>query len=120
MFKEWKKGDSWEMERFDGYFKNPIPFYDGFKVFVIEDAARCLASMKTGQVHAWLVMGGTTLTDMLQVQKETDGKMRAARSGPGTIRCFYFFHWNKPPLDDPRVRKAIDLALERTEFAEVS
>ena len=39
-FKEWTKGDSWEMERFDGYFKNPIPFYDGFKVFVVEDAAR--------------------------------------------------------------------------------
>ena len=119
MFKEWKKGDSWEMERFDGYFKNPIPFYDGFKVFVIEDAARRLASMKTGQVDAWLVMGGTTLTDMLQVQKETGGKMRAARSGPGTIRPF-IVHWNKPPLDDPRVRKAIYLALERSEFAEVA
>ena len=119
MFKEWKKGDSWEMERFDGYFKNPIPFYDGFKVFVIEDAARRLASMKTGQVDAWLVMGGTTLTDMLQVQQETGGKMRAARSGPGTIRCFYF-HWNKPPLDNPQVRKAIYLAIERDEFADVA
>ena len=118
-FKEWTKGDSWEMERFDGYFQNPIPFYDGFKVFVVEDAARRLASMKTGQVDAWLVMGGTTLKDMLQVQKETDGRMRAARSGPGTIRCFYF-HWNKPPLDDPRVRKAIYLAVDRQEIAEIA
>jgi peptide/nickel transport system substrate-binding protein len=85
-FKEWTKGDSWEMERFDGYFKDPIPFYDGFKVFVVEDAARRLASMTTGQVDAWLVMGGTSLKDMLQVQKETDGRMRAAKSGAGTLR----------------------------------
>ena len=119
MFKEWKKGDSWEMERFDGYFKNPIPFYDGFKAFVIEDAARRLASMKAGQVDAWMVMGGTTLADMLQVQRETGGKMRAVRSGPGVIHCFYF-HWDKQPLDDHRVRKAIYLAIDRSEFAEVA
>ena len=119
MFKEWKKGDSWEMERFDGYFKNPIPFYDGFKVFVIEDASRRLASMTTGQVDAWLVMGGTTLKDMLQVQKETDGRMRAAWSGPGTVRAFYF-HWDKPPLDDVRVRKAMYLAMDRQEITEIA
>ncbi len=117
-FKEWRKGDSWEMERYDEYFKNPIPFYDGFKVFVIEDAARRLASMTTGQVDAWLVMGGTSLKDMLQVQKETGGRMRAARSGAGSVRGFWL-HWNKPPLDDPRVRKAIYLAMDRDEISEI-
>ena len=118
-FKKWTKGDSWEMERYDEYFKNPIPFYDGFKVFVVEDAARRLASMKTGQVDAWLVMGGTSLKDMLQVQKETDGRMRAARSGAGSIRGFWL-HWNKPPLDDPKVRKAIYLALDRGEIGDIA
>ena len=118
-FKNWKKGDSWEYERNDDYFMNPIPFYDGFRVFVIEDAARRLASMKTGQVHAWLVMGGTTLHDMLQVQKETDGKMRAVASGAGSVRGFWM-HINKPPLDDPRVRKAIYLAMDRNEIAEIA
>ena len=71
VFKEWKKGDSYEFVRNNNYFLNPIPFYDGYKVFIIEDAARRLASMKTGQVDAWFVMGGTNLVDMLQLQKET-------------------------------------------------
>ncbi len=119
IFKDWKKGDSWEYERNNDYFLDPIPFYDGFKVFVIEDAARRLASMKTGQVHAWLVMGGTTLQDMLQVQKETDGRMRAVTSGAGSVRGFWL-HINRPPLDDPRVRKAIYLAMDRTEIAEIA
>ena len=118
-FKEWKKGDSWEYERNDDYFKSPIPFYDNQKVFVIRDAARRLASMRTGQVDAWLVMGGTTLADMIQVQKETVGRMRAAKSGAGTVRGL-FFHWDKPPLDNPQVRKAIFLALDRDEIAEVA
>jgi peptide/nickel transport system substrate-binding protein len=115
-FKEWKKGDSWEFERNDDYFKNPIPFYDYQKVFVIEDAARRLASMKTGQVDAWLVMGGTSLQDMLQVQKDSGGKMRAALGNVGTLRGFWL-HWNRPPLDDPRVRKAIYLTIDRQDIA---
>ena len=119
VFKDWKKGDSWEYERNNDYFLDPIPFYDGFKVFVIEDAARRLASMKTGQVEAWLVMGGTTLADMLQVQKETDGRMRAVTSGAGSVRGFWL-HWNRPPLDDPRVRKAIYLAMDRQEIADIA
>lgn len=118
-FKEWKKGDSWEYERNDDYFKNPIPFYEGQQVFVIEDAARRLASMKTGQVDAWLIMGGTTLGDMLQVQKESGGKMRAAQGGAGTVRGFWM-NDAKPPLDDPRVRRAIYLALDRDEIGQIA
>ena len=119
-FKEWKKGDSYEYERNDDYFKSPIPFYDNHKVFIIEDEARRLASMKTGQVEAWLVMGGTTLKDMLEVQKDTGGKMRSAFSKfPGSVRGFWL-HWNKPPLDDPRVRKAIYLALDRQEIMDIA
>jgi len=98
---------------------NPIPFYDTHKVFVIEDAARRLASMKTGQVDAWLVMGGTTLQDMLQVQKETDGRMRAAAGGAGSVRGFWL-NVGKPPLNDARVRKGIFLALDRDEISEIA
>lgn len=118
-FKEWKKGDSWEYERNDDYFKNPIPFYESQKVFVIEDAARRLASMKTGQVDAWLVMGGTTLGDMRQVQKESGGKMRATQGGAGSVRGFWL-NDTKPPLDDPRVRKAIYLAIDRQEVGQIA
>ena len=74
IFERCKKGDSYEFVRNNDYFLNPIPFYDGYKVFIIEDAARRLASMKARQVDAWFVMDGTNLVDMLQLQKETGGQ----------------------------------------------
>ena len=119
VFKEWKKGDSYEYERNADYFKNPIPFYETHKVFVIKDAARRLASLKTGQVQAWFVMGGTTLQDMVQVQKESGGKIRPVSSGAGAVRGFWF-NIDKAPFDDPRVRKAVYLALDRDEVMSIT
>ncbi|MCH8898804.1 MAG: ABC transporter substrate-binding protein [Chloroflexi bacterium] len=119
IFEKWKKGDSYEFVRNNDYFLNPIPFYDGYKVFIIEDAARRLASMKTGQVDAWFVMGGTNLVDMLQLQKETGGKMRAVASGAGSVRGFWL-NLDMPPTDDPRIRKAIYLAIDRQEIGEIA
>lgn len=119
IFSDWKKGDSWEFDRNDNYFKDPMPFFDTMKVFVIEDAARRLASLTTQQVMGWLVMGGTTLEDMMLVQKDSGGAMRAYASGPGSMRGFWM-HLNKPPFDDPRVRRAVYLTVDREAIRQVS
>jgi len=118
-FRDWKKGDSFSFDRNDDYFKGPMPFFDGMKVFVIEDSARRLASLSTLQGMGWLVMGGTTLKDMLQVQGDSDGKMRAYASGPGSMRGFWM-HLNKPPFDDVRVRRAVYLAVDREAVRQIS
>ena len=56
---------------------------------------------------------------MIQIQKETGGQMRFAKSGTGSTLVMWL-HWSRPPLDDPRVRKAIYLALDRQEIADVA
>ena len=78
---EWKKGDSYSYDRYDNYFKNPQPYADGLKVFIIKDYARRLATLKTRQVIGMLYMSGSWLPeDMLQIQKETNGGMRFAKT----------------------------------------
>ena len=96
-----------------------MPYADGMKVFIITDYARRLATLKTQQVMGRYNMGGILLADAEQVQKETDGKMRVLKGGAAGVYGFWF-HWNRPPLDDPRVRKAIYLALDRHEIAEIA
>ena len=116
----WKKGDSYRFDRYDNYFKNPQPYFDGLKVFVIKDYARRLATLKTRQVMGVYITGGTNLPeDMLAIQRETNGGMRYAKAGVGTLSGFWF-HWTRPPLDDARVRKAIYLALDREEISDVA
>ena len=118
-FRSWKKGDSYEYDRNDDYFKDPMPYADGMKVFIITDYARRLATLKTQQVMGRYGLGGILLADAEQVQRETGGKMRVLKGGASAVYGFWF-HWNRPPLDDPRVRKAIYLAVDRHEIAEIS
>ena len=120
IFDNWKKGDSYRFDRYDNYFKNPQPYFDGLKVFIIKDYARRLATLKTRQVMGLYYMTGSNLpADMIQIQKETGGQMRFAKSGTGSTLVMWL-HWSRPPLDDPRVRKAIYLALDRQEIADVA
>ncbi|MFQ6027972.1 MAG: ABC transporter substrate-binding protein [Dehalococcoidia bacterium] len=113
ILKEWRKGDSYQFERYNNYFKAPMPFFDGIQVFVIEDYARRLASLKTQQVMGAFAMGdGYLAQDMLLVQEETGGKMRALQSGAGSIHGLWL-NSSRAPLEDPAVRKAIYLALDR-------
>jgi peptide/nickel transport system substrate-binding protein len=119
-FDNWKKGDSYRFDRYDNYFKNPQPYFDGLQVFIIKDYARRLATLKTRQVMGLYYMTGSNLpADMIQIQKETNGGMRFARSGTGSTLVMWL-HWSRPPLDDARVRKAIYLALDRQEISDVA
>ena len=116
----WKKGDSYRFDRYDNYFKNPQPYFDGLKVFIIKDYARRLATLKTRQVMGIYIMGSSNLPqDMMQIQKETGGQMRYQQGGVSAVYGFWV-HWTRPPLDDPRVRKAIYLAIERQEISDVA
>ena len=45
----WQKQEGYEYVRNPNYFKAPRPFFDGFKVFLIQDVARAIATLKVGQ-----------------------------------------------------------------------
>ena len=112
--KGWEKDGFQEYERNDSYFKNPRPFFDGLKVFIVRDAARRLAAWQTEQAyahyHPWT--GANAPWDMLQLEKDTDGRMRASiMEGVGLQTLFLNF--TKPPFDNPDIRRAFFIGIDR-------
>ena len=112
VFNNFEKGISFEYLKNPTYFKEGRPFFDGFKVFLIKDLSRVISSLKIGQVDATFGTGVPyPVVDMDALSLESGGQIKSLTVG-GAFGGL-ILHQNQPPLDNPLVRRAVYLALER-------
>jgi peptide/nickel transport system substrate-binding protein len=118
--KEFKPQISLEYERNRNYFKKGLPFFDGMIFTIVRDHNRRLAAMQVGQAHT--TEGPTIGTygneDPMRVQQESKGKVRAVYI-PEAVQFYLALHMNKPPFNDPRVRRAVFLGIDRQELVKI-
>ena len=109
-----------EYERNTDYFKEGRPFMDGLFFNVVRDFNRRLAAVQVGQafVTAGPMIGSYGVPDTLQVQAETDGRVRALLKKEA-FTTSAILHTNKPPFDDPRMRRAVFLSINRDELNQI-
>lgn len=114
----WQKQESYEYVRNDNYFKAPRPFFDGFKVFLIQDVARSIATLKVGQADGTYYPVLSTYTEFVeQLEQDTDGRMRALYM-TNVQRAGLTFNTLVEPYSDPRVRRALWLVIDQEEIVE--
>ena len=121
----WKLKDfqpqvSIEYDRNQDYFKEGRPFFDGLNFAIIRDFNRALAALQVGQAFttAGPSIGSYGNENALRLQQETDGRIRA-RLIPDAVQRYLVLHSNKPPFDDPRMRRSVYLAIDRKEIMDV-
>ena len=118
VFKKWERGNFLEYEKNPNYFKTGLPFWDGYRVFTINDIARAMSALLTEQVMGSDGAFGLKAPDVAQMEKDTGGKIRLIEY-PGVVDIL-LFNWTAPPFDDARARKAVYLAMDRKELCEVT
>jgi len=113
--------NSLRLERFDGFFREGLPYLDGINGFAIPDAATRVAAFRTGQIDAFPIFSTPTKRDADQLKAELgDDVVFPVVPAPG-YRGFQFNVHRPPfgPQDDPRAQRlrwAVQLALDRNEF----
>ena len=107
------KDVSIELVKNKDYWKPELPRIDGMVHFAIKDKGTAIAAYKTGRVLMtnWPV---TNLSnkEATQLQAEEKGKLRVEYV-PNAAFFFFFMNTSVAPFDNPKVRQAVNLALDR-------
>src|SRR5438105_3991689 len=108
MFKEYKDGEKWTLVRNPNYWNKELPYLDGLELI---------------HAAAWSDRGTAVLTNQADmswnVSKETwdEGARRTDAMRTNRVTTFgayqVIINTRQKPFDDPRVRRAVHLALNR-------
>lgn len=109
-FVEYVRGSRWVGRRNEDYFERGKPYLDGYQALFISSRSALIAALKSGQ--ALIEFRGVspaerddlvrTLGDRIQVQEQ-----------PWTCNLIVAYNTKKKPFDDPKVRRALSIAVDR-------
>jgi peptide/nickel transport system substrate-binding protein len=108
-FVEYVKGQSWSGKRFENYFIKNQPYLDGFKAIIMSSVA-FVNAMMAGQVDANFRLVSPPERDRI---KNARGDKVAVQSILLNNLTLVGINTEHKPLDDVRVRAALNLAVDR-------
>ena len=118
IFTKLRKGDSIELEKNPNYHKDGLPHPDGVKQFIITDTGRTIAAFEAKQVMASsIAWTGLSTQDHVELGKNNDHITTHVAAVMGSNSMF--INIEAKPLDDPRVRKALFLLMDRRQHVKI-
>ncbi|MBI4338880.1 MAG: ABC transporter substrate-binding protein [Chloroflexi bacterium] len=119
IFKVYERNIRWEVERNPNYRLPGLPYLDGVRYAVGSDQAAMFAAFRTGRIHY------TARGTGMQMTEEQVGIVKGMRNVKFSNDMVAFNrplvgNTQRPPFNDIRVRKAVDLALDRKFVCDVA
>ncbi len=101
--KSWSPNQDLVVEAFDGYW-GPKPVIKNVRMKTISEVATRVAAVRSGEVHVAKDMPPEEVDNFNKSNRQT------ARAVASNRIPFYFMEIRKPPLDNPKLRQAINYA----------
>ncbi len=114
MFKEWKSGDRFVVERNPDYWQKEKPYLDKIIFKPVPDHQTRFASLESGQMDVIFMDRGHI------IKRASENKSLVHYQGDSSGAETAFLNTTKPPLDDPLVRRAIAHAWNQAVYVDMS
>ncbi|MBI2910268.1 MAG: ABC transporter substrate-binding protein [Chloroflexi bacterium] len=118
--KEFNPNVSMQLVKNPAYYVKGVPYLDGLVFYTIKDAATRFAALRTGRAKI-TASGSKALspTEVAVIQKEMPDVI-AVYEHDAQARWLFTINVRRKPWDDARVRRAVDLALDRQAFIRIN
>ncbi len=104
-----ERGVEYDYERNPNYFKPALPYLDGIRMIVIRDLNTAANAIVSGQIQIVNFNIGKTLAEQIKTRAP---QVQVAEI-PSTIHAVLILNVKKKPFNDPRVREAVSLTIDR-------
>jgi peptide/nickel transport system substrate-binding protein len=109
-FVEYVAGSHWVGKKFSDYFVKGRPYLDNYRAVIIRDTAPRVAAVRSGQVLAEFRGFNPAARDDIV---KSGGNRVVVQETPWLCNLVVIINNGKKPFDDPRVRRALSLAVDR-------
>ncbi|MBI4636808.1 MAG: peptide ABC transporter substrate-binding protein [Candidatus Rokubacteria bacterium] len=111
--KEWRKGEFVEYVKNPDYFVKGRPYLDGLKYVVIAERGTRTAALQAGRLD--VSFPGETTVSIAEQLKAGVPRMVFIDTGQN-VNDNLLLNTKKPPFDNPKVRRAISMAIDRRAY----
>jgi peptide/nickel transport system substrate-binding protein/glutathione transport system substrate-binding protein len=113
-FVSWQDNASFKLVRNENYWKSNQPLLDGIDIRIINELNTLVRAVVAGEADL-----GLNLQVPQKLIADRSGQNVVATATPSLVFFGAFLNYGKPPLNDVRVRQAMNYALDRDEINRV-
>ena len=106
-FVSWNPGVTWTYERNEDYWQPGLPYLDGIEISMQADLTTRMNALRSGQLD---FIDGIEPGRLAELE-DADGIEVSV--DPTLLEHILWWNMGRPPLDDVRVRRAINMAIDR-------